>query len=41
MNTKMVILVAVAMVGWFVYFQFIDWLMMKAQGLDYFTFLKI
>jgi hypothetical protein len=38
---KMVVLVAIAIVGWFFYFQFIDWLMMKAQGLDYFTFLKI
>jgi hypothetical protein len=37
----MVILIAFAIVGWFFYFQCIDWLMMKVQGLDYFTFLKI
>jgi len=38
---KMVVLIAVAIVGWFFYFQVIDWLMMKVQGLDYFAFLKI
>lgn len=38
---KMVVLLGVAIVGWFFYFQFIDWLFMQIQGLDYFTFLKI
>ena len=38
---KMVVLLAVAIAGWFVYFQFIDWLLMKAQALDYFAFLNV
>ncbi len=38
---KMVIMLAVAIVAWFFYFQAVDWFMMKIQGLDYFTFLKI
>ena len=36
---KMVILLAVTISGWFVYFQLIDWLFMKIQGLNYFAFL--
>jgi len=36
---KMAILLAVMISGWFVYFQFIDWLFMKIQGLNYFAFL--
>ena len=38
---KTVVLLVVAIAGWFVYFQAIDWLFMQIQGLDYFTFLKI
>jgi hypothetical protein len=38
---KMAVIYGVVLVGWFVYFQFIDWLFMQIQGLDYFTFLKI
>lgn len=38
---KMVVALGVSIVVWFVYFQFIDWLFMQIQGLDYFTFLKI
>jgi hypothetical protein len=38
---KMVIMLGVAIVGWFFYFQLIDWFLMRIQGLDYFTFLKI
>jgi UDP-N-acetylmuramyl pentapeptide phosphotransferase/UDP-N-acetylglucosamine-1-phosphate transferase len=41
LTMKMMIMLAVAIVAWFFYFQTIDWFMMKIQGLDYFTFLKI
>jgi hypothetical protein len=38
---KMILMLAVTMTGWFFYFQTIDWLFMKIQGLNYFTFLAL
>lgn len=33
---KMFLTFAIFLAIWFVYFQFIDWLFMRIQGLDYF-----
>lgn len=33
---KTVLMVVVMLAVWVVYFQFIDWLFMRIQGLDYF-----
>lgn len=38
---KMAVLLAVTITAWFFYFQLIDWLFMKIQGLNYFAFLAV
>ena len=38
---KTALLIGVCIVAWFFYFQLIDWLFMKIQGLNYFTFLNV
>ena len=35
-TVKTVFIYVAVIAGWFVYFQFIDWLFMKIQGLSYF-----
>ena len=39
MNAKTVVIYFVALIGWFVYFQFITWFFQKLQGLGYFEFM--
>ena len=38
MNNSYVVGAVVGILGWLVYFQIVDFLLMKVQGLDYFKF---
>lgn len=38
---KTVLMLAVTITAWVLYFQIIDWFFMKIQGLNYFAFLAM